>query len=410
MTDINSPTRALGWRTPLIILITGCLISMLGFGARSIFGLFLEPMSVAREWNREVFALAMAIQYLLWGFGVPVAGAIADKYGSAWVLAVGAITFAIGILGMAVSETAIALHLTAGVITGVGVAFTAFSIPLASMAKVVGPERRSFVLGLGTAAGSFGQVVFSPIGQGFINAYGWHATLLILAAIVLLILPLGFVMPKDTRAKGEVEFDQSIKQALAEASKHRGYLLLTTGFFVCGFHVAFITVHLPAYVTDLGLGANVGAIALSIVGLCNIVGSFMAGFVGQRWSKKYSLSFIYFSRALVIGVFLLAPKTEATIYIFSAIMGILWLATVPLTTGIVAQIFGARYMTMLFGLVFLSHQLGSFLGIWLGGRLYDATGSYDAMWVAGIIFGIMAGFIHLPINEKPLARLAVPHT
>jgi len=408
MTSTDSKSPALGWRTPMMILIAGCLIAMFGFGVRSIFGLFLEPISVAREWSREVFALAMAIQYLLWGLGVPVAGAIADRFGAAWVLAIGAILYTVGIWGMAEADTAMSLYLSAGVLTGIGVAFTAFTIPLACMAKVVGPERRSFVLGLGTAAGSLGQVAFSPIGQGLIDAYGWHASLITLAVIVLIILPLGFVMPRDPSVQGENQVDQSIKQALNEAVHHRGFLLLTIGFFVCGFHVAFITVHLPAYIKDLGLSASVGAIALSLIGLFNIAGSFLSGFAGQHWSKKYGLSFIYFTRSLVIAAFLFAPKTEITIYLFSATMGILWLSTVPLTTGIVAQIFGVRYMTMLFGIVFFSHQVGSFIGIWLGGRLHHITGSYDTMWWAGIALGLAAALIHLPINDKPLPRLAFP--
>ncbi len=406
MTTQASLPSASSWRTPLLVILAGCLIAMTGFGVRSIFGLFLEPMTVAKGWDRETFALAMAIQNLLWGIGVPVAGAIADRYGPARVMTLGALVYGAGVWGMAEADSGMMLHVFGGVLTGVGVAFTAFSLALASMARVVGPERRSLALGLGTAAGSFGQVVFSPLGQAMIAQFGWQPALLILAATALIIIPLAFVLPSDTSAKGEAVSDQSIGQALREAGGHSGYVLLTLGFFVCGFHVAFITVHFPAYAKDLGLGAEVGAYSIAIVGLFNIIGSFLSGAAGQRWSKKSSLSAIYFARAIAITALLLAPKTEITLYAFSAVMGILWLSTVPLTTGIVAQVFGVRYMATLFGIVFLSHQVGSFHGVWLGGRLYDATGSYDSMWWAGVALGLLAAVVHLPINEKPLARLS----
>jgi len=261
------------------------------------------------------------------------------------------------------------------------------------------------VLGLGTAAGSFGMGVFSPVGQQFLLLYGWQSALLMMAGAVLLVIPLAFVLPSSTDAIGEVHSDQTMGAALREALSHRGYVLLTTGFFVCGFHVAFITVHFPAYVRDLGLAAEVGAGAISIIGIFNIAGSFLSGAAGQRWSKKGGLSFIYFARSVAIAGLLLAPKTPTTIYLFAAVMGLLWLSTVPLTTGIVAQVFGVRYMATLFGIVFFSHQLGSFIGVWWGGWLYDNLGTYDPVWYAGIALGLLAALIHLPINERPLARL-----
>jgi len=392
-------------RTAAIVLVVGCLIALIGFGVRSVFGLFLEPMTVAHGWSRETFALAMAIQNLMWGLGLPFAGALADRHGPVRVIAVGALIYALGVWGMSHAEAPFALHLTGGVLTGLGVAFTAFSIALAAMARVVGPERRSLALGLGTAAGSLGQVVFSPLSQGFISAYGWNETLVVLAATTLILIPLAMLLPNQTTSRGEVVAEQTISQALSEATGHRGYVLLTVGFFVCGFHVAFITVHFPAYARDLGLGPEVGAYAIALVGLFNIVGSFLSGAIGQRWSKKLGLSAIYFLRALTITALLLAPKTEFTIYLFACTMGILWLSTVPLTTGIVAQVFGVRYMATLFGIVFLSHQIGSFLGVWLGGWIYDATGSYDPMWWVGVFFGLAAAVIHLPIDERPLPRL-----
>ncbi|SME98293.1 Predicted arabinose efflux permease, MFS family [Tistlia consotensis] len=406
MATTVDPRPAAGWRTPLIVILAGCLIAMVGFGVRSVFGLFLEPMTLAHGWSRETFGLAMAIQNLLWGIGVPVAGALADRYGSPRVLAVGAVLYALGVWGMADSDSASLLHLSGGVLTGLGIAFTSFSLALAAMAKVVGPQRRSFALGLGTAAGSFGQIVFSPLGQAFIVEYGWHTALLLLAASTLVIIPLAFVLPSTTSAAGESHFEQTLGQALREATGHRGFVLLTLGFFVCGFHVAFITVHFPAYIKDLGLPGTVAAGAIALIGACNILGSFGSGAFGQRWSKRYGLSAIYFLRAIAITGLMLAPKTALAIYLFSAVMGVLWLSTVPLTTGIVGQVFGVRYMATLFGIVFLSHQLGSFSGVWLGGYLYDTTGSYDPVWWAGVGFGLLAAVVHLPIDETPLARLA----
>lgn len=395
------------WRTPLVVIIAACLIAVIGFGSRSTFGLFLEPMTQARGWSRETFALALALQNLMWGIGVPVAGAIADKYGPTKVIAIGTVVYGLGVYGMSVAETGTALYVTGGLLTGLGVAFTAFSLAMAAMARVVSADRRSFVLGLGTAAGSLGQVIFSPLSQGFISVFGWQQALVLQAGIVMVLIPLALALPSSASTNQVESESQTLREAVQEALAHRGFVLLTAGFFVCGFHVAFITVHFPAYVSDMGLSATVGAWALAIIGLFNIAGSFLSGMAGQRYSKKSSLSFIYFARAVVISALLLAPKTPETIYLFSALMGLLWLSTVPLTTGIVAQVFGLRYLATLFGLVFLSHQIGSFIGVWLGGRLYDSYGSYDGMWIAGIFFGVVAALLHWPINEKPLARLAV---
>ena len=401
-----NPQFSNNWRTPLLVIIAGCLIAMVGFGVRSTFGLFLEPMTEAHDWSRETFSLAMAIQNLLWGIGVPLASAISDRFGPAKVLGIGALIYGAGIWGMATTTSGRGLHILGGLLTGLGIAFTAFSIVLASMARMVGPERRSLVLGLGTAAGSFGQVVFSPLGQLFISQFGWSNALLILAASTLVIIPLALVLPNNSAHSGEMAGNQRIGEAVVEAAGHRGFVLLTIGFFVCGFHVAFITVHFPAYVKDLGLAAEVGAYSIAIIGMFNIIGSFLSGAAGQLWSKKGGLTFIYFARAIVITALLMAPKTELTIYLFASAMGLLWLSTVPLTSGIVAQVFGVRYMATLFGIVFFSHQVGSFLGVWLGGRLYDTTGTYDTVWWTGVALAILAAVIHIPINEKPLARLA----
>ncbi len=399
------------WRTPLVVLIAGCLISMTGFGIRSGFGLFLEPMTTANGWSRETFGLAMALQNLLWGIGLPFAGALVDKNGAVRVIIIGAILYCAGILGMAHSQSGFTLQLTGGILTGLGIAFTAFTLALAAMVRVTGPEKRSFVLGIGTAAGSFGMVVFSPISQGFISAYGWYTALLLLACIALILIPMVLCLPDsagDVDDEPSVDVNQTLKGAVTEAFQHRGYLFLTTGFFVCGFHVAFITVHFPAYARDLGLDPAIGAYSISLIGLMNIIGSFAAGMAGQRWSKKCGLSLIYFARAVVILLLLLLPKTPFVVLSFAAAMGILWLSTVPLTTGIVAQVFGIKYLATLFGIVFLGHQLGSFMGVWLGGLIYDRTGSYDGMWWAGVALGILAALIHLPINERPVTRLTRP--
>lgn len=394
------------WRTPLLIIIAGCLISAVGFGVRSSLGLFLDPLTSARGWSRETFGLALALQNLFWGIGLPLAGMLADKWGAARVIVAGACVYALGLWLMGIVDSPMLLYVSAGILSGLGIAFSAFSLALAVMVKVVGPERRTIILGLGTAAGSFGQVVFSPLAQGFIESLGWASALGMLALIVLCMVPLTFILPRGKPDKNDPAIEQSLRDALSEAFAHRGFVLLTTGFFVCGFHVAFITVHFPAYIADLGLDPSIAAWSISLIGLCNIAGSFLAGFVGQAWSKKYSLASIYVLRAILITLLMLSPKTPTVILCFAATMGILWLSTVPLTTGIIAQVFGIRYMATLFGIVFLSHQIGSFLGVWLGGVLYDMTGSYDGMWWAGVALGIAAAVIHLPINEKPLARLS----
>ncbi len=403
-------TQGSDWRTPALVLVAGCLIAMMGFGVRSALGLFLEPMTSDRGWTRETFGFALALQNLFWGLGLPVAGALADKFGSSRVIIAGAVMYALGLYGMNVSQTPFALNVFAGVLSGTGIAFSAFTLALAAMVRVVGVHKRAMILGLGTAAGSLGQVIFSPVSQGFIQHSGWSATLTGLALVLLFLIPLALVLPvvvtaKDGQNNTADEVQQSLKDAVREAMGHRGFVLLTTGFFVCGFHVAFITVHFPSYVRDLGLEPKIGAYSLALIGLFNIVGSFGSGLVGQRYSMKMSLSFIYFARACVILALLLLPKTPLVILVFACVMGILWLSTVPLTTGIIAQVFGVQYMATLFGIVFLSHQIGSFIGVWLGGYLYDQTGSYNGMWWAGVFFGVVAALVHMPINEKPLARL-----
>ncbi len=402
-TTTNTPLL----RTLTAVLIAGCLIALIGFGVRASFGLFLEPMTVARDWDRQTFSLAMAIQNLLWGIGVPFAGVLADRFGPSRVLAGGAVLYGLGLLGMAFASSSLMLHLMGGVVTGLGIAFTGISLVLASIARVVGPERRSFALGLGTAAGSMGQVVFSPLSQAMISNVGWFETLLFLSATSFIIIPLVFMLPNEVGSGGRKAAEQTMGAAVTEAFGNQGFVLLTAGFFVCGFQVAFITVHYPAYVSDLGLPTYVGAAAIALVGLFNIAGSLGAGAFGQRYSKKWGLSAIYLGRSIATVALLMAPKTELVILLYAAVMGILWLSTVPLTSGLVAQVFGVRYMATLFGIVFFSHQVGSFLGVWLGGYSHDQFGTYDPMWWMNIALGIVAAIVHLPINERPIAEQAV---
>lgn len=386
------------------VLLAGCLIALIGFGVRSTLGLFVAPMGEAR-WSLSVLALALAIQNLFWGLCLPFAGMLADRFGARLVITAGALVYAAGLFGMTIANSGSTMVLFAGVMAGTGIAFSAFSIAMAAMVKVVGPEKRSMTLGLGTAAGSAGQVVFSPLALFLINSLGWSQALILLGVIVLSLIPLAFALPKSTGSSGRIVVEQTISEALSEAFSHHGYVLLTLGFFVCGFHVAFITVHFPPYIASLGLPSHIGAWSIALIGLFNIVGSLGAGYVGQRFSKKRGLSVIYLLRAISITCLLVAPKTEFTLLAFASVMGILWLSTVPLTTGIIAQVFGVQYMATLFGIVFLSHQLGSFSGIWLGGYIFENTGSYDGVWWAAVLLGVAAALVHWPINEKPLARV-----
>ena len=392
------------WRTPAMVISAGCMIALLTFGIRAGFGLFLEPMSVDLGWGREVFALAIAIQNLLWGLGQPFAGALADRYGSGRVLAVGGVLYVLGLVVMSEASTPLVMHLSAGVMIGLALSGAAFGIVLASITRIVPEDKRSWALGLGTAAGSLGQFLMVPLGQAFLSAYGWSTALLLLSLFALAIVPLaGVLAGKPEQSSGP---QQTLSAALREAGGHGSYWLLIGGFFVCGFHVAFIQTHLPAYLKDMGLSGELGAWAISLVGLFNIIGSYTAGVLGGRYSKKYLLSFLYFARALAIALFVIVPISTTTVLVFSAAIGLLWLSTVPLTSGLVAVMFGPRYMATLFGIVFFSHQVGAFLGVWLGGLLFDATGSYNVVWWMGVALGVIAGLLHWPIQERQVARLA----
>jgi MFS family permease len=383
-------------------------MAILSFGPRATLGFFLQPISQELGFGRDVFALAIAIQNLLWGAALPFVGAIADRYGTLLPLTIGGLIYAAGLALMAYSTTPAMLHASTGVLLGFGLAGASFTLVLAAFGKLLPESWRTISFGIGTAAGSFGQFLFSPLAVGLIGSIGWHHTLLVFAALVLLILPLSLVVatsPRDSGLAAAVR-PQSFREALREAFGYRSYVLLVIGFFTCGFHVAFITVHLPPYLVDKGLDAKWGGWVIAFIGLFNIIGSIGAGVLGSRLPKPYLLSMIYFLRAVAIAGFLLLPMTPVSAMTFGAVMGILWLSTVPLTSGLVALMFGLRYMATLFGFVFFSHQVGSFIGVWLGGYLYERTGSYDVVWWLGVGLGIFAALVNLPIQERPVERLA----
>lgn len=397
------------WRTPLVILICGGLIGSIGFGPRAALGLFLTPMSAANGWSREVFALALAIQVLVWGTAQPFVGAIADRYGSLRVLSAGALLYCVGLALMAYSTTPGVLDLTAGLLTGLGIAGSSFTIVIAAFGKLIPPHMRTLAFGVGTAAGSFGQFLFSPLAVGFISWFGWQHALIAFGLITLLVIPLAFAVrtaPMDMTVKPGAATQQSLLQALAEAFGHRSYILLVLGFFTCGFQLLFITVHLPSYLIDRGLSVDTGAWAIGTIGLFNIIGSIAAGWLGDRMPKRYLLSIIYVLRSLAVVVFIMLPVTATSAIVFGACMGLLWLSTVPPTSALVAVMFGTRWMATLFGFAFFSHQVGGFLGVWLGGVLYTSTGSYNVVWWLSVVLGLVSALINLPIIEKPIERLA----
>ena len=400
------------WQSVPFIIVCGCLISMISFGPRSALGLFLTPMTEARGWTRETFALALAIQNLLWGAGQPIAGMLADKFGTARILASGAVLYGVGLFLMSWAPTPAWLNISAGVMIGIGIAFASFALVLATFGRVVSPEKRSMAFGIGTASGSFGQFVFAPLGQGLIDYIGWQESLVIMGSLVLLVMLLAVPLRGRSNSGSPLgnQTEQSMKQAIVEAFGYQSFVLLVFGFFVCGFHVAFIGVHLPAYMTDLGLASRWGAWALALIGMFNIIGSLMSGYISGRYSKAYFLSLLYLMRSIVIALFILLPISPLSILVFSSAMGLLWLSTVPPTSGLVAVMFGPKYMATLFGFVFFSHQIGSFLGIWLGGKLYDQTGSYDVIWWLAIALGIFAAIVHWPIKDAPYQTVKQPET
>ena len=399
----SARTHSADWRTPTAMLICGGLILMLGMGLRHGFGLFLQPMTIELHWGRETFALALAVQNLVWGATQPFAGVLADKYGSGRVVLGGALLYVAGLALMAHPGAPWTFVLSAGVLIGIGLSGVTFSVISGVLGRAFPPEKRSMALGISAAAGSFGQFAMLPITQTLLSQIGWHGALLALAAVGLLMAPLAAGMV-ERRERQVHAFEQSAREAMHEALGHRGYVLLTLGFFVCGFQVVFVGVHLPSYLIDKGLPAHVGVTALALIGLFNIVGTYTTGWLGSRMPKRYILSFIYFARAVVISLFIWLPLSALSVYAFAVALGLLWLSTVPPTNSIVGQVFGVRYMAMLTGVTFFSHQIGSFLGAWLGGFLFDRLGSYDLVWYLSIALGVVAGLINLPIDEREIRR------
>ena len=384
----------------LYAIIAGCVISFVSFGFSASFSVFLRPMSADLGWGREIFSLSLAIQALMWGVTQPLAGAYADKHGSTQVLAFGAVFAALGfaLRGLLLDET---MFILTGFIVGIGTGACSFPVVIVALGKVVEAKQRSFILGLGTAAASAGMFAGAPIATTLIGTIGWGIAIFFVAASFLIILPLLIFVSRASEKPSPSKEQLNTIQAIKTAFSDRSYTLLFFGFFVCGFHVQFIQTHLPAYITDEGLAPIIGAWSLALIGLFNIGGSFFSGWSGQIYSKPKLLSAIYASRAAVIALFIFTPLSGTSVLVFSAAMGILWLSTVPLTTGLIAQTQGLKFLSTLAGLVFFSHQVGGFLGAWLGGRLYDITGNYEAMWIAAILFGLAATIIHLPIKEQP---------
>ena len=385
------------------VLICGALIVTLSMGIRHGFGLWLQPVTMDRGWSRETFALAIAIQNLSWGLAGPFAGALSDRFGAFRVLIVGALFYAAGLVLMGLSTSALGFMGSAGLLLGMAQSGTTYAVVYGVIGRNVPANRRSWAMGVTAAAGSFGQFLMVPLENGLIGGVGWQNALFILGLSALAIVPLAFGLkePAVAAAKGP---QQSIKAAVSEAFAHPSFLLLMAGYFVCGFQLVFIGVHMPSYLKDHGLTPNVATTALALIGLFNVVGTYAAGSLGERMPKKYILSAIYGLRAVAITVFLNVPLTPWSVYIFAAVMGTLWLSTVPPTNAVIAQIFGVKYLSTLGGFVFLSHQCGSFLGAWLGGRLYNMTGSYDVVWWIAVALGVFAALVNLPVNEQAIVR------
>lgn len=389
------------------VLACGAAIVTLSMGIRHGFGLWLLPITQEMGWTRQSFALAIAIQNLSWGLIGIFAGMVADRFGAFRVLIGGAVLYGLGLAGMALSTTPLLFALTAGVLIGAAQAGTTYAVIYGVLGRQIAPERRSWAMGVAAAAGSFGQFLMVPVEGWLIARLGWQQALLALSMMVLLIVPLAFGL-REPGFKGAapVKREQTIVQALGEAFRYPSFNLLMAGYFVCGFQVVFIGVHMPSYLKDNGLSPQVASYALALIGLFNVFGTYIAGTLGQRMPKRFILAFIYFARAIAISVFLIVPLSPLSVYVFSAVMGTLWLSTIPPTNATIAQIFGVQHLSMLGGFVFFSHQIGSFLGVWLGGYLYDATGSYDIVWYIAIGLGVFAGLVNLPVKESPIQRHA----
>jgi MFS family permease len=397
---------AINWRTPAVIVLCGCVCALVSFGPRAVLGFFLTPMSHENGWGRDVFGLALAIQNIIWGLGQPFAGALADRFGPGRVLCGGALLYALGLAVMAYSSSPLLLDISAGGFIGFGLAGCSFAIVLSAFGKLLPENWRSLAYGAGAAAGSFGQFLYSPLAVSLIDSIGWQETLLVFAAMMLIILPASFALMTGGKVSAASAPPQSLKNALSEALAHRSYILLVLGYFTCGFQLGFITVHLPAFLVDRGLSSDVGGWTIAAIGLFNIFGSLLSGWLGDHMPRRYILAIIYFGRALAILAFISFPITPFSAIVFGAAMGFLWLSTIAPTQGIIALMFGTRWLATLAGLAFFSHQFGGFLGVLHGGIVFEATGSYDWVWWLSIFFGVFSAIINLPIVEKPVARMA----
>ena len=388
------------------VLACGAAIVTMSMGIRHGFGLWMQPLTQAHGWTRETYAFAMAVQNITWGIAGIFAGMLADRFGAFRVIVGGALLYALGLMGMAQASTPLMLMLSAGVLIGVAQAGTTYAVVYGVIGRNVPADRRSWAMGVAAAAGSFGQFLMVPIEGQLISSLGWQEALTVLGVAVLVVMPIAWGLREPGLSTGQAQAhrEQSIFQALREAFQYPSFQLLMAGYFVCGFQVVFIGVHMPSYLKDHGLSPQVASYALALIGLFNVFGTYLSGALGQRMQKRHILAFIYFARAVVIALFIWAPLSPTSVYLFSAVMGLLWLSTVPATNAAIAQIFGVVHLSMLSGFVFLSHQIGSFLGVWLGGFLYDRTGSYDVVWYIAIALGVFAGLINLPVKETPIAR------
>ncbi len=404
---MNTRTAAPARLSMTQVLLCGAAIVTLSMGIRHGFGLYLQPITMDRGWTRETFAFALAVQNLAWGLAGPFAGALADRFGAFRVLLVGGLLYALGLVVMASASAGLAFLGGTGLLLGMAQAGTTYAVVYGVIARQVAPEKRSWAMGVTAAAGSFGQFLMVPTQSWLIGGWGWQSSLIILGCLSLAILPLAFGLREPAAAPSAAQHRQSLGGALREAFGYRSFQLLMAGYFVCGFQVVFIGVHLPSYLQDEGLQPAVATTALALIGLFNVVGTYAAGVIGQRWSKPHLLAGIYTLRSVVIIAFLAVPTTPTSVYLFASTMGVLWLSTVPPTNAVIAQIFGVQYMSMLGGFVFLSHQIGSFIGAWAGGRLYDATGSYDLVWWIAIALGVFAALVNLPVRETPIPRTLV---
>ena len=400
------PSAAMTWRTPLVIVVCGCLIAMLTFGPRSAFGFFMQPMSRELSWGRDVFGLALAIQNLLWGIGQPFAGAIADRFGSLRVISAGAVMYAAGLILMRYAATPLSLDISVGVLVGLGLSGCSFNLVLSAFGKLLPTEWRGVALGAGTAAGSFGQFVFAPFGVAMLDNFGWQTALTVFAGLMLLVVPLSLALatPAGSTVSVVEAEQQTFKRALAEAFGHRSYVLLVLGFFTCGFQLAFITVHLPAYLVDRGMPVQIGGWVIATIGLFNIIGSLSVGWLQTRLPKRYILSVIYFLRAMAIVALVTLPMTTFSVIAFGVVTGLTWLSTVPPTSSLVAVMFGTRWLATLYGFAFFSHQVGGFLGVLFGGIVFEKFGSYTPVWWLSVLFGLLSALINLPIVEAPVSR------